>query len=293
MSGFIRRTGKVSNNGEKKLEIKNIIGLKIQDIVIHCIPLFNHTGVSVLRLIGKRLQNFVHPALSFTLSHVAIQLNMENDDIIIIEYGQYLTEDSNKKSKILRDKIFEKFESNCIDEARTDENDNLYYYINKDGARITKINKEKYFTNKENNKRSYDIISKIIASQYYHIDYDKFDYNISKMGIFNGFHTVECNISEQKTLGELIEYFKSNIWEAEQYNVLTHNCQDFAAQVIKILKAYRINEKDKIRINEKMILPNCIIKILWENEKLSLVNTIGRIPVVGMAFDIFAGFLVD
>ena len=33
--------------------------------------------------------------------------------------------------------------------------------------------------------------------------------------------------------------------------------------------------------------------LLWENEKLSLVNTIGRIPVVGMAFDIFAGFLVD
>ena len=41
-----------------------------------------------------------------------------------------------------------------------------------------------------------------------------------------------------------------------------------------------------------MILPNCMIKALWDNEDLSAINTLGRVPVLGLAFDAFAGIFV-
>ena len=41
-----------------------------------------------------------------------------------------------------------------------------------------------------------------------------------------------------------------------------------------------------------MVLPNCIISVLWDNEKLSIINIIGRIPIIGMGFDFFANIFV-
>ena len=37
-----------------------------------------------------------------------------------------------------------------------------------------------------------------------------------------------------------------------------------------------------------MILPNYMIKALWDNEELSALNTLGRVPVLGLAVDAFA-----
>ena len=88
------------------------------------------------------------------------------------------------------------------------------------------------------------------------------------------------------TLGELCEYFKGEKWEAHNYIFSSHNCQKFAAKVIKILKAVRKYEKDKIRMFEKMVLPNCVIGALWDNEELSSINTLGRIPIVGIIHDL-------
>ena len=48
-----------------------------------------------------------------------------------------------------------------------------------------------------------------------------------------------------------------------------------------------MNEKDKIRINEKKALPNCLIKALTNNEESSTINTLGRIPIFGLFFDVF------
>ena len=56
---------------------------------------------------------------------------------------------------------------------------------------------------------------------------------------------------------------------------------------MKFLKAERINEKDKTRMKEKYALPNCIINALTEKEKISTINKIGRIPIVGLVFDLF------
>ena len=38
---------------------------------------------------------------------------------------------------------------------------------------------------------------------------------------------------------------------------------------------------DKVRVAEKFLLPNCIIKALWHNEDLSITNTLRRISVFG------------
>ena len=48
---------------------------------------------------------------------------------------------------------------------------------------------------------------------------------------------------------ELINNFKGESWEAKQYNVLTHNCQIFAVQIIKILKK---NKKKKLGKKKKI-----------------------------------------
>ena len=60
---------------------------------------------------------------------------------------------------------------------------------------------------------------------------------------------------------------------SKYYNVIYHNCQTFAAEIITILKAARIHKKDKVRSIEKGMLSNCIISALWENEDLSIINT--------------------
>ena len=286
MSGCFISTGKKTNDGQKDLDIQDLLPIKINNLAIHSIPLSDSWLTSYMRYGGKIYQPLIHPALSFTLSHIAIQLNLENNDIIIIEYGQYLTKDSDLKNGI----AFSGSKSSA--NPRKDANENSYYYINKDGARITKINKEKYDIKENSNETNNEIISKIMASEHYNIPYNEFKFDILKKGIVNGFHNIECDVKNKITLGELINNFKGEKWEAKEYNLMSHNCQTFGAEVIKILKAIRINERDKIRTKEKMILPNCMIKALWDNEDLSAVNTLGRVPVVGLAFDLFAGIFV-
>ena len=72
------------------------MNLKIRDLSLQIIPLKSNIHINRFRMVGQVFQMFIHPRiLSPTLSHIAIQLNMENDkDIIIMEYGQYLTEQS-------------------------------------------------------------------------------------------------------------------------------------------------------------------------------------------------------
>ena len=204
---------------------------------------------------------------------------MENNDILIIEYGQYITEYIRIKPG-----FFSSSGSKSSKTPREDQNNNSYFYINKDGARITKIDKQRYFKDESYEKKC-EIVSKIIASQQYNIKYEGFNFGISKKGIVNPFHTIECDVRNKITLNELIDNFKGEEWEEKKYNLLSHNCQNFGAEVLKVLKTVRKNDYDKIRLREKEILPNCMIKVLWDNEDLSAINTVGRIPVVGLAFD--------
>ena len=101
---------------------------------------------------------------------------------------------------------------------------------------------------------------------------------------FFEFNSIDCYIKNKIFLKDLYEKFKDKKWESKEYNPIIHNCQDFATEIIKILEAIRINKKDKLRTNETYFLPNCIISALWDNEQLSLINTIGRIPFIGLYF---------
>ena len=157
MSGSFTSTGKKTNEGINNLELGNLLYTRIKSLVIHAVPLSNSFFASYVRTSGKIYTPLLHPSLTFTLSHIAIQLNMENNDILIIEYGQYITVDSEVKAGFLSSSG-----SNSSQNPRQDKNNNSYYYINKDGARITKINKEKYFKNEYSYEDNYKIISKII-----------------------------------------------------------------------------------------------------------------------------------
>ena len=289
MSGNFISTGLITNNGKKELkEIERLMNLKINDISIQVIPLSTSNIVNWTRVIGIGLNYFIHPAFTPHLSHIAIQLNMENgEDIIIMEYGQYYSVDSDE---IKNTNIFSSCSNgyNSSNESRGNFNENLYWYINKDGARITKIDNRNFQgENPKQEKKEYQsfIVSNIIAANHYGVPYKKFE--AENIHLF--FH-VDCDIKNKITLRELCNYFKGESWQSKNYNVITHNCQKFAAEIIKILKAVRIKEEDKLRCMEKLMLPNCIISALWHNEELSFTNTMGRIPIFGFFYDTYKAF---
>ena len=103
----------------------------------------------------------------------------------------------------------------------------------------------------------------------------------------NNLSIVKCDVNNKIIFRNLIDEIKGEKWLAKSYSLVNNNCQDFRAEIVRILKAIRINEEDKIRIKEKMILPNCLIKALSENEETSKINIIGKIPIVGFIFDLF------
>ena len=258
---------------EKQLEINRLMNLRIKNLTIHIIPLKTNNFLNGLRNISKYFQPFIHPAFTPTMTHIAIQLNLENNkDILIIEYGKYCSEKYHRSKDI---------------------NNHLYWYIDKDGIRITKIN-NKFFkygeTKKESQEKISKLISDILAADEYLMKFDKLknkkkELDYEELPSYCEFKRVDCDVNNKIYLKELCEKFKGKNWETKDYNLLSHNCQDFATEIIKHLKATRINETDKIRMNEKDILPNCIINALWKNEKISAINTIGRIPVIGLVFD--------
>ena len=74
------------------------------------------------------LKTITPKVINSSLTHIAIQINLENSkDILIIEYGNYLTIDSNLTNSGIG-------LINSSKEPRENENNNIYYYINKDGV---------------------------------------------------------------------------------------------------------------------------------------------------------------
>lgn len=283
MSGIFKSTGKQTNKGENLLDISDLLNLRIMSMDIYSIPLSNGILLGIIRGIGKIFQPFIHPALSPTFCHIAVKLNLENlKDIVIIEYGQYLTEESQKYFDT-ENPLF----ANA--ECRIEYNKAKYYYINGDGVRITKIEKKKNNNNNYLNNRNF-IISTIYAGSapyYFGAACSSILNRNFFSNILNQVNIIKCEVNNKITLGELNQEFIGELWQAKNYILTSHNCQDFAAEVIKILKATRIKDEDKIRMNEKYALPNCLIKALTNNEGLSPINVIGRIPVVGLLFDAF------
>ena len=306
MSGSYVSTGMLTNNGRRlsRRDIRKILDLKIEESSILILPLKNNSLLSMARLFGRELiQDYIHPAFSFTLSHIAIQLTLERDYYVIMEYGQYYSE----KSEMKNSSIFASFSksSNSSINPRTEFNNFHYYYINKDGVRLTIIPKqilniiEQKFNSKftferplsrlVNKRRLYSsLILIILICNHFGISLEQYIEKVENLPSYGDYKFIECDINNKIFLRELCDKFKGKKWEAISYNVKSHNCQDFVCEVIKILKAIRIHDYDKIRSLEKACLPNCIISALWDNEELSALNTIGRIPIIGTIFDAFA-----
>ena len=291
MSGAFTSTGMLTNNGLQLLNIDKYLYKKIKGLTIHIIPLSLDKKVNVVRGISTVIKVFTPVIFNPSLTHIAIQLFLEDcDDILIFEYGQYYSNKSDSKKSIFSSS------SNSSNEPRESNNENIYYYINTDGARITvfTIDYLKKFENIEPGDKFYDddkisgLITILIERQHYNISYDECTKNYSDYYQFgNSFETVDCEVINKITVRELRDHFKGEKWLAKKYNVAFHNCQTFGAEIIKKLKAIRINEKDKVRANEKVTLPGCIISSLWHNEKLSLTNTLGRIPIFGLFHDFY------
>jgi hypothetical protein len=196
------------------------------------------------------------------------------------------------------------FSSSSSNEPNESKNNHDYYYINEDGVRITRISileisneLEKDHTyrflrlfenvqNEDFKRRIYKGMDNIIIEKIA----EGFFGDINDKNVFNQlkkfFKTVRCDVKNNITLRELCNNFQNENWLAEKYSVAFHNCQTFAAELIKTLKAIREEDEDRIRINEKQLLPNCLIKALQDNEDFSWTNTIGRIPIAGFFWDI-------
>ena len=276
----------MTNNGKKELNIEPYLKLKITSLYVYVIPIeLNSFWCDLLSNVINLYKPFIHPALSPTASHVAIQINMENNESFYIEYGQYLTKDSEINSTgIFSSSSNVKSSSN----PREEHNDVLYYYINKDGIRLSKFD-----TKREGNMLEYyEKILAELAHKYYGVSYQEFEAIRKRWGNFQIYTRAYCDVKNKISLEELINNFKGKKeWEASSYNVISHNCQDFGAEIIKLLKAIREDDRFKIRTREKLLFPNCIIKAFWENEELSTINTIGRIPILGFFFDV--GYIIN
>ena len=279
MSGTFSSTGMLTNNVNNNFDILNDNDHKIKNLIIHNIPLSQSNSMTALKTIGKITSPFIHSAFTPTLSHIAIQLNLEESDFIyIIEYGIYYSKDSQ--------------------DSRENKNNYDYYFINNDGVRITRLsynNLESFaayrilssYTCDELKDKVNELKTKIISGIIAEKIYDEIKDNKTLLDkISKDIYRIECDIKNKITLRELCNNFENENWSARKYNVVTHNSQTFAAEIIKILKAIRIHEADKIRANEKIILPNCLIKAFWNNEDLSLKNTLGRIPIFGLFHDL-------
>ena len=130
----------------------------------------------------------------------------------------------------------------------------------------------------------------MIKCQNYHFSYSevgKYENYNNFYSFANDFEKVDCEVLNKITVKELSDHFKEEKWEAGKYNVLTHKYQIFGAEIIKILKAIRIDKQDKVRMIEKTKLPGCIINSLGHNEELSWTNTLERILVFGLFHDMF------
>ena len=92
------------------------------------------------------------------------------------------------------------------------------------------------------------LISHLIAIQYYNIPLENYLNNVT-IDTAKYFHSGDCDINNKIEIKELINNFKGESWEAKQYNILTHNCQIFAVQIIKVLKKNKkkLGKRKKIK----------------------------------------------
>lgn len=216
MSGSFVSTGMLTNKGDKlsEKEITEIMNLKIIDLSVLIIPLFLNSGVTVGRALGRIFfQSFIHPAIfSPTLSHIAIQLTLEKDYIVIIEYGQYYSNESeiNNTSKFASLSKSSNSSQNCREETKKFQ----FYYINKDGVRLTIIHKDiiyklddinydegihyNYLNSDDDERKKISFYAMMLmACNYYKLPYYDFIEKRNNLSSSKDFGLIECDIKNK------------------------------------------------------------------------------------------------
>ena len=98
-------------------------------------------------------------------------------------------------------------------------------------------------------------------------------------------------IDNKMTLKELIDKCKNNSsWKANDYNLASHNCQDFIAKVIEILKVKR-TDKDETKYSHlagKLSIPPAILKALEKNDTPTIIRVTQQIPFIDTYAEIAA-----
>ncbi len=88
MSGKLISTGLLTNKGLNQLSIDSFLNKKIKALTIHIIPLSIDSKFTIITTIGWGFKAILPMIINPSLIHVAIQLNIENSNLIlIIEYG--------------------------------------------------------------------------------------------------------------------------------------------------------------------------------------------------------------
>ena len=260
--------GNLYNKGEINLNKEYFFKLKIEDAVLIKMDLINNKVFG--KLIDMAKEYFINLYLPFLntpkIAHYALLLNTNSDNVIIIEYGQYLNINSEKKSTGI-------FGSCSNSKCRETEDNNIYYYLLNDGARFYEI--------KKNKCEDWDKTIGIIACNYYGITLDQF----MRFTDHINFQTFDLCVNNKITLGELVNSFVNEVnWNAKDYN-LFHNCQHFVAKCINILKLTRNRAHNKKRVEEILYFPPCILKAFYDSEGWDRENTfkriMQRIPIIG------------
>ena len=98
-------------------------------------------------------------------------------------------------------------------------------------------------------------------------------------------------IDNKMTLKELIDKCKNNSsWKANDYNLASHNCQDFIAKVIEILNVKR-TDKDETKYSHmtgKLFIPPVILNALEKNDTPTIIRVTEQIPVINIAAELAA-----
>jgi hypothetical protein len=170
MSGNYFSSGIIYNKGEIGLNKEDFYNLKIESTILYKMNLIKNDYVTVLGCGVGIFNALLLPFVNIPkVSHFALQLNTDDNRVIIIEYGQYLNKNSEKKST----GICGSFSNG---DCRECENKNNYYYLLNDGARFYEI--------KKNEIKDSDSIYEIIEANYYGITLEELKEKKKKKTLF-------------------------------------------------------------------------------------------------------------
>ena len=298
-------SGQLRNNGDcgslDSAEIQEIYNLKIKAAKLITIPL--KKGMNWVNMVFDYIRYGLIPSTP-KFVHTALDLILENNTSIVIEYGCYLTKSSDLSL----------FTNNTRYREPDDMKRINYYYPFQDGISfyIIKIDDLRNFYGIFN-----DFIEENIRILYQNASDERIQqlilYEVTRYNLFNIYsnlynttlkesiqelilhkdrHQVyHCDlyIKNEMTFGDLIDKF-SNGWTAVDYNLFTHNCQDFVGKVIEILKAYRPLELARQLLYE-IELPRVVVNALKDNESEERTTTefkvrrvLEKIPLINLYY---------